>query len=267
MTPEVAAAARASGIQAYGREEFIDNLADFKPYLAKLLADYQASPIEKLFVPLKTREEVDGETQDEPIPLDTFIDAWLEVPERNHLSLLGDFGTGKTWFTRRLAARLATPANARIPVVIALRDYSRAYDIEQVLTDALTNRFDIKLGAGFKTISRLNQEGRLLLIFDGFDEMERRASDYRTALDNFWEIAKLITPRSKILRHRCSAGAREDRGRDGRLCDRTVLDARRRGHAGGAAGLGADPERHGLQLRDRRRPHQDDLRSSRGSCG
>jgi formylglycine-generating enzyme required for sulfatase activity len=199
MAPEVAAAARAGGMQAYGREEFIGNLADFKPYLAKLQAEYQASGIEALFVPLKTREEVGGEAHGDPIPLDAFIDSWLSVPERNHLSLLGDFGTGKTWFTRRLAARLAARPNARIPITIALRDYSRAYDIEQVLTDALTNRFDIKLGAGFKTISRLNQEGRLLLIFDGFDEMERRASDYRTALDNFWEIAKLIAPRSKIL--------------------------------------------------------------------
>lgn len=200
MPAELAKAAQEMGIQAYGREDFINNLADFQPYLAKLQADYAATDIEKLFVPLKTREEIDGLPQGEPVSLDALIDSWLDVPERNHLSLLGDFGTGKTWFTRRLAARLASrQPNARIPILIALRDYSRAYDIEQVLTDAFSNRFQINLGAGFKTISRLNQEGRLLLIFDGFDEMERRASDYRTALDNFWEIAKLITPRSKIL--------------------------------------------------------------------
>jgi len=39
--------------------------------------------------------------------------------------------------------------------------------------------FQIELAAGFKTIQRLTYEGRLLLIFDGFDEMERRAADYR----------------------------------------------------------------------------------------
>jgi formylglycine-generating enzyme required for sulfatase activity len=112
--------------------------------------------------------------------------------------LLGDFGTGKTWFCRRLAWRMAGGAG-RIPISIALRDYSRAYDIEQVLTDALANRFGVELAGGYKTIRRLSDEGRLLLIFDGFDEMERRASDYRTALENFWEIAKLISPRAKIL--------------------------------------------------------------------
>ena len=199
IAPELTAAARAAGIQTYSRDEFINHLADFRPYLAKLLADYQSSEIEKLFVPLKFRPEIAGEAQGDPMPLGAFIDAWLAAPERNHLSLLGDFGTGKTWFTRRLAAHLAQNSTGRIPIAIALRDYSRAYDIEQVLTDALTNRFGIPLGAGFKTIRRLNDEGRLVLIFDGFDEMERRASDYRTALDNFWEIAKLIAPRAKIL--------------------------------------------------------------------
>jgi len=199
MPDDVAQAARACGVQAYGRDEFINNLADFKPYLKKLQSEYEGAGIEELFVPLKIREEVGGEAKGDPMPLDAFIDAWLAAPERNHLSLLGDFGTGKTWFSRRLAWRLAAKREGRIPIAIALRDYSRAYDIEQVLTDALSNRFDVKLGAGFKTIRRLNDEGRLLLIFDGFDEMERRASDYRTALDNFWEIAKLIAPRAKIL--------------------------------------------------------------------
>jgi formylglycine-generating enzyme required for sulfatase activity len=195
---DVAQAARACGIQAYSREEFIDHLANFQPYLAKLRQDYEDSGIERHFVPLRIREERGREKLGRPKALDPFLDAWLAAPERSHLSLLGDFGTGKTWFSRRLAWRLSN-LPGRIPIAIALRDYSRAYDIEQVLTDALANRFGVELGAGIKTIRRLNDEGRLLLIFDGFDEMERRAADYRTAVENFWEIAKLISPRAKIL--------------------------------------------------------------------
>lgn len=195
---ETARAAQGREVQVYGREEFIDHLANFRPYLAKLRTEYAQSEIERYFVPLKIREERAGEADSSPVDLDLFIDEWLAAPERNHLSLLGDFGTGKTWFCRRLASRLAA-AGGRVPISIALRDYSRAYDIEQVLTDALANRFGVELAGGYKTIRRLSDEGRLLLIFDGFDEMERRASDYRTALDNFWEIAKLISPRAKIL--------------------------------------------------------------------
>jgi formylglycine-generating enzyme required for sulfatase activity len=195
---ETAQAARARGLQVYGREEFIDHLADFRSYLAQLQADYEASEIERHFVPLRIREERAGDPQPDPVDLDSFIDQWLAAPERTFLSLLGDVGTGKTWFCRRLASRMAA-VKGRVPILIALRDYSRAYDIEQVLTDALANHFGVELAGGYKTIRRLSDEGRLLLIFDGFDEMERRASDYRTALENFWQIATLISPRAKIL--------------------------------------------------------------------
>jgi hypothetical protein len=41
-----------------------------------------------------------------------------------------------------------------VPILILLRDYSKAYDIEQVLTDALANRFGVELAAGFKTLQR-----------------------------------------------------------------------------------------------------------------
>jgi hypothetical protein len=198
LPPAVRGAAEALGVQAYCRENYINRLADFKPYLAKLRAEYEKGEIESYFVPLKIQEEMPGAKLGEPVPLDAFLDAWLAAPERNHLSLLGDFGTGKTWFVRRLAWRYSN-GGRRVPLLIALRDYSRAYDIEQALTDACVNRFGIQLAAGFKTLQRLTDEGRLLLIFDGFDEMERRASDYRTALENFWQIARLVSPRAKIL--------------------------------------------------------------------
>ena len=144
-------------------------------------------------MPLRIRDQ----PASQPVELDAFVEKWLAAPDRNHLSLLGDFGTGKTWFGRRLAYRLSD-AQVRTPIWIALRDYSRAYDIEQLITDALVNRYGVTLAAGFKTFQRLNEEGRLLLIFDGFDEMERRVSGYRTAVENFWEIAKLVSsPRSR----------------------------------------------------------------------
>ncbi len=195
---EVRRAARACGMGAYSRQEFVERLADFRGYLEKLRAEYEAAGIEPYFVPLKIREEKEGQPHGAPVDLEEFIEAWLGASDRNHLSLLGDFGTGKTWFCRRPAYRLAG-ASGRIPILVALRDYSRAYDIEQVLTDALMNRFQVALGAGFRTLQRLNEEGRLALIFDGFDEMERRAADYRTALENFWQIARLVSPRAKVI--------------------------------------------------------------------
>jgi hypothetical protein len=93
-------------------------------------------------------------------PIESFVDTWLAEPGRNHLSILGDFGSGKTWFCQRyayLAAKryLADPVHNRIPILITLRDYSRAYDVEQLVTDVIANRYKVSLAAGYKTFARL----------------------------------------------------------------------------------------------------------------
>jgi len=192
-------------IRYYTLDEFTDRLADFRPYLERLIADYEASEIPQYYVPLSVEAMV-GEDREPRVfkPIESFVDAWLAEPGRNHLSILGDFGSGKTWFCQRyayLAAKrhLADPAHNRIPILITLRDYSRAYDVEQLITDAIANRYKVGLAAGYKTFARLNQAGRMLLILDGFDEMERRVSDYRTTVDNFWELARIVGPSSKML--------------------------------------------------------------------
>lgn len=192
-------------IRYYALDEFTDRLADFRPYLERLIADYEASEIPQYYVPLSVEATV-GEDREPQVfkPIESYVDTWLAEPGRNHLSILGDFGSGKTWFCQRYAYLVAKrylddPAHNRIPVLITLHDYSRAYDVEQLITDAIANRYKVSLAAGYKTFAQLNQAGRLLLIFDGFDEMERRVSDYRTTVDNFWELAKAVSPNSKVL--------------------------------------------------------------------
>jgi uncharacterized protein YjbI with pentapeptide repeats len=192
-------------VECYTLDEFTDRLADFRPYLEDLVREHEAGEIPGYYVPLTVESEAGEDRAPEVIkPLTSFVDGWLDEPGRNHLSILGDFGSGKTWFCQRyayLAAKryLADPAHNRIPVLISLRNYSRAYDVEQLITDAIANRYGVTLAAGYKTFARLNEAGRLLIIFDGFDEMERRVSDYRTTVENFWELANAVCPASKVL--------------------------------------------------------------------
>ena len=192
-------------IQCYTLDKFTNQLADFRPYLERLIQEYEASEIPQFYVPLAVESEAAEDRAPQVFkPLESFVDAWLSESGRNHLSILGDFGSGKTWFCQRyayLTARryLADPTRNRIPILITLRDYSHAYDLEQLVTNVVANRYKVGLAAGYKTFARLNQAGRLLLIFDGFDEMERRVSDYRTAVDNFWELAKAVCPASKVI--------------------------------------------------------------------
>src|SRR5690606_33747709 len=124
-----------------------------------------------------------------------YLDQWLKKPEGRHLTILGDFGTGKTWLCHHFVANQAKKCiqdrHERIPILVNLREYSKAYDIVQVITDLCANRLKIHLPAGYDTFDFLNRAGRFVVVFDGLDEMEQRISDFRSIQDNFWELTKV----------------------------------------------------------------------------
>ena len=136
--------------------------------------------------------------------LDLYMDEWLKERGKVHFSLLGEFGMGKTWFCRHYAYRqleryLADPVNQRLPLLITLRDFTKALTAEQLINDALQVRYKVPLmGNPFNVFKEMNRQGKLLLILDGFDEMARKV-DYQTVVDNFWELAKLVDDNSKVI--------------------------------------------------------------------
>src|SRR5207248_2571924 len=91
-------------IRCYTLDEFTDQLADFRPYLQRLIENHEASGIPQLYVPLAASIELGDEHA--PLifkPLESFVDAWIPESDQNHLSVLGDFGSGKTWFCQHYA--------------------------------------------------------------------------------------------------------------------------------------------------------------------
>ena len=210
ILPSAQAAALADGrVRAFTLAGFYGELLDFRAYVKKLVDDYQGSELAGYYVDLgcvrysyDERGQVVGE--DRYKPMDGYVDTWLHETrtERNHISILGDYGTGKTSFCRQYAARqgrrwLADPAHERISILINLRDYTRTLRLESLITDALVNQYGIQ-GATFEAFARYNADGKLLLLFDGFDEMARRTGQ-RTAVENFWELAQAVVPGSKVL--------------------------------------------------------------------
>ena len=136
--------------------------------------------------------------------LDNYVDNWLNERGKMHISLLGEFGTGKTWFCRHYAYRqleryLINPINERLPLLITLRDYTKATTVQQLINDALLEQYKLPFfGSAFEVFQEMNRRGKLLLILDGFDEMARQV-DYQTVVDNFWELANLVTEKSKVI--------------------------------------------------------------------
>ena len=202
-------AAQSGRVRVFTLAGFYRVLLDFRPYVESLVDDYENSELAAYYVDLGcVRTSYDDQGQvvgdDRYKPMDGYIDAWLREAggERNHISILGDYGTGKTSFCRQYAARqgrrwLADPDRERIPILINLRDYTKTLKVESLVTDALVNQYGIQ-GATFEAFERYNGDGKLLVFFDGFDEMAQRTG-LRTAVDNFWELAQVVVPGSKVL--------------------------------------------------------------------
>jgi WD40 repeat protein len=196
-------------------DELIDQDADFEPYLTWLEDEVIKRGIDRKYVSLACdKEEIDPVTQHSIATskygeaegwIEGYIKQWLSDDSKEHVSILGEFGTGKTWFSFHYAwdclraykeAKEQGLERPRLPLVIALRDYNKALKVESVLSDLFFNKHDIRLNSS--VFDCLNQMGKLVIIFDGFDEMADKV-DRQKMINNFWELARVVCPGSKVI--------------------------------------------------------------------
>ncbi|MEO1402992.1 MAG: NACHT domain-containing protein [Cyanobacteria bacterium J06635_1] len=200
----------------YTLDELLDQDADFSGYLTWLEKEIQRRGIDKKYVPLAcVKEELDPDTHqrigvsryDERDGwIDGYLDLWLDDPVKEHISILGEFGTGKTWFAFHYAwqalqryrdAQKRGIERPRLPLVIPLRDYAKAVSVESLFSEFFFRKHEIPI-PGYSAFEQLNRMGKLLLIFDGFDEMAARV-DRQQMINNFWELAKVVVPGAKVI--------------------------------------------------------------------
>jgi NACHT domain len=203
------------GLTCLTFDELIDQDANFTPYLEWLEREISKREIDRYYVDLGcTKGEFDADTRTlrgtskysvADGGIDRYIDRWLENPVTEHVSILGEFGTGKTWFALHYAgkclqayreAKSKGMPRPRLPLVIPLRDYAKALNVENVLAGFFYTQHNIRLNSD--VFDRLNRMGKLLLIFDGFDEMADKI-DTQKMTDNFWELAKVVTTNAKVI--------------------------------------------------------------------
>lgn len=197
-------------------DELIDKTARFDGYFEWLEAEVKRRGVDKVYVPLAcTKDELDPSTGEKAGEnrydgsngwIDGYIDRWLDDPAKEHISILGEFGTGKTWFALHYAynamkkfrkAREQGVRRPRVPLVIQLRDYAKMLDSESLFSDFFFRKHEIPL-PGYSAFAQLNRMGRLLLIFDGFDEMAAKV-DRQQMINNFWELARVVVPGAKAI--------------------------------------------------------------------
>lgn len=221
FTPAARAEARPGGttrrLSLATFDELIDQRARFDQYLAWLEQDIMRQGIDdESYLTLGCTSE-EGQTDPERPPphsvypaedggIDRYVELWLRDERKEHLSILGEFGTGKTWFLFRLAqtfarryleARRRGLPRPRIPLVIRLRDFAKEQNIESLLLMSFFKEHNVGLPT-YQTLCQLNRMGKLLLLFDGFDEMATHL-DRQKMISSFWEFSRVLFAGSKAI--------------------------------------------------------------------
>ncbi len=194
-----------TSIRPFSLSDFVYQI--FGPYFDNLRHLVEESDIPQYYVDLTCYRRVLDSTgheigRDHYDAIDDYVDDWLKARDASHLSILGEFGSGKTWFClhyayRQLERYLTDPVHERLPILITLRDFIKQVDVGSLVRKLLDEQ-NVQLGSGLGAFEELNRRGKLLLIFDGFDEMAIKV-DYQTVVDYFWELAKIIESGSKAI--------------------------------------------------------------------
>ena len=163
-------------------DELERQLLDFQGYLHQQIADFEQKPLATTYVTQRSQAEGDQTIED----LVSHGLGWAQGRGSRLWVLLGDYGTGKTAYTEKLAYEMAKLArddqDAPVPLRVSLRDFPN----KTTLDDLLATRWEQATGKRIdpKVLQHLVQRGRVVLLFDAFDEMGI-ATAGRSVVDQF----------------------------------------------------------------------------------
>ncbi|WP_343706687.1 hypothetical protein [Flavobacterium sp.] len=187
-------------IKVKSEEEMLNALVDFtayKNYLLKLFESQEinsSSPLHlsDTYVPLNFKIEGESDVMEN---IENYILDWAGKSENKHLSILGEYGCGKSVLSLKVAIELLKDINKnRIPLLIELRGKSpRNLSLLEVLSTWSSNYRMEPL-----SLMKLHKAGRILLIFEGFDEMDM-IGDREMRLNHFQRLWEFAGDKSKIM--------------------------------------------------------------------
>jgi WD40 repeat protein len=185
FSPAALSSAKDLGITTATLKDLERRLLDVDKYLFQVVADFEQTPLASSYVSQASQPTTDS--TDTSIPdLVAHGLAWAHGRDSRLWVLLGDYGTGKTAFTEKLAYEMAKRAmadgSAPVPLRVSLRDFPNKVRLEDLLAErwlqATGQRKDPKV------LLHLIQRGRIVLLFDAFDEMGI-ATAGRSVVDQF----------------------------------------------------------------------------------
>jgi predicted NACHT family NTPase len=197
-SPAASGWALEQGLSTHTLADLRTRLVNFEPYLSAMESDklrniilneYQATTI-------SIRQQRSGRN---PIAID-YLSEWVRSSNR-WLTLLGDYGVGKSWALKRLLYRLIDdfrndPSSSPLPFFIPLQHFTKAFDYQNLLL-ATMQRYNLS-GVPVEAFNYMARHGRIVFLLDSFDEMAQHLSR-ATIRSNLNELLVGIGVHSKAI--------------------------------------------------------------------
>jgi WD40 repeat protein/3',5'-cyclic AMP phosphodiesterase CpdA len=188
--------AAAEGVHLHSFIEF-QGIIDFRSYIdrqtRKLEADAVYPP--HVYVPQQFIYDVGRDRQLSDDACQTVLE-WLREPLARFVLVLGDFGTGKTFLLHEVARRMPTDIPHLVPVLIELRALEKAHTLLELVAQHLAASKESLID--LEAFPYMLREGRIVLLFDGFDELAQRVT-YDRAAEHFETLLQAAGGRAKVV--------------------------------------------------------------------
>ncbi|GII65739.1 hypothetical protein Skr01_58240 [Sphaerisporangium krabiense] len=172
-----------------GLLDLSDHVADQS---ARLRDDRRYPP--ELYVPQRFRElDRASEVRDD---LAGELMRLLAADHGRFVLLLGDFGRGKTFALREVARRIPAELPHLTPIFIELRALDKAHSVDGLVAAHLANHGEELID--LKAFHYMLRQGRIVLLFDGFDELVTRVT-YERAADHLDTLLRAAEDKAKIV--------------------------------------------------------------------
>jgi WD40 repeat protein/3',5'-cyclic AMP phosphodiesterase CpdA len=188
--------AQRRGVRLRSFTEF-QGLLDLRDYVARQTAALRADPryLPDHYVPQRYRPLV-GIDQSVREDLVGELLSQLAVDEARFLLVLGDFGRGKTFALREVARRIPAQLPHLTPILIDLRALDKAHSVDGLVAAHLANHREEVID--LKAFRYMLRQGRIVLLFDGFDELVSRVT-YDRAADHLDTLLDAVDEKAKIV--------------------------------------------------------------------
>ena len=121
---------------------------------------------------------------------------WLSTDGPRFIMLLGDSGRGKTYLLHQLTMRLPDKLPGILPILLELRNLEKAPTLDALLAQHLY-RHQVE-GITETKLRFIISSGRVVILCDGFDELELRVG-YENAADYLQTLLGAVADHAKVV--------------------------------------------------------------------